>query len=55
MVKRGILGLGDLYEDSFADLAPGGPDDLFTVDELAALKVIFQELQRTATPTILAA
>ncbi|MFD7053846.1 DEAD/DEAH box helicase family protein [Streptomyces mirabilis] len=55
VVKRGVLGLGDLYEDSFADLAPGGPDDLFTGDELENLKVIFNKLERTARPTTLAA
>ncbi|MGW5212065.1 DEAD/DEAH box helicase family protein [Streptomyces sp. NPDC004051] len=55
VVRRGILSLGDLYEDSFADLAPGGPDDLFTGDELEHLKVIFKELERTARPTTLAA
>ena len=55
VVRRGILSLGDLYEDSFADLAPGGPDDLFTGDELERLKVIFKELERTAQPTTLAA
>lgn len=55
VVRRGILSLGDLYEDSFADLAPGGPDDLFTGDELERLKVIFKELERTAQPTALAA
>lgn len=55
VAKRGILGLGDLYEDSFADLAPGGPDDLFTGEELEILNVIFKELERTARPTTLAA
>ncbi|MFF0511068.1 DEAD/DEAH box helicase family protein [Streptomyces sp. NPDC004250] len=55
VAKRGILGLGDLYEDSFADLAPGGPDDLFTGEELEVLNVIFKGLERTATPTTLAA
>ncbi|MEV7067466.1 DEAD/DEAH box helicase family protein [Streptomyces collinus] len=55
VAKRGILGLGDLYEDSFADLAPGGPDDLFTGEELEVLNVIFKELERTARPTTLAA
>ncbi|MGY4275997.1 DEAD/DEAH box helicase family protein [Streptomyces sp. M18.1] len=55
VAKRGILGLGDLYEDSFADLAPGGPDDLFTGEELAVLNVIFKELERTARPATLAA
>jgi type I restriction enzyme R subunit len=55
VTKRGILGLGDLYEDSFADLSPGGPDDLFTGEELEGLKVIFKELERTAKPAALAA
>jgi type I restriction enzyme R subunit len=55
VAKRGILGLGDLYEDSFADLAPGGPDDLFTGEELEVLNVIFKELEQTARPTTLAA
>ncbi|MFB6805887.1 DEAD/DEAH box helicase family protein [Streptomyces sp. NPDC056387] len=55
VAKRGILGLGDLYEDSFADLSPGGPDDLFTGEELEVLGVIFKELERTARPTTLAA
>ncbi|WP_030734019.1 DEAD/DEAH box helicase family protein [Streptomyces griseus] len=55
VAKRGFLGLGDLYEDSFADLAPGGPDDLFTGEELEVLNVIFKELERTAKPTTLAA
>ncbi|MGW0855681.1 DEAD/DEAH box helicase family protein [Streptomyces sp. NPDC002690] len=51
VAKRGILGLGDLYEDSFADLAPSGPDDLFTGEELEILKGVFEELRRTARPT----
>ncbi|MGW6870974.1 DEAD/DEAH box helicase family protein [Streptomyces xanthophaeus] len=55
VAKRGILGLGDLYEDSFADLAPGGPNDLFTGEELEVLNVIFKELEQTAKPTTLAA
>ncbi|MFI1207843.1 DEAD/DEAH box helicase family protein [Streptomyces sp. NPDC020802] len=55
VAKRGILGLGDLYEDSFADLAPGGPDDLFIGEDLEVLNVIFKELERTARPTTLAA
>ncbi|MFF6955666.1 DEAD/DEAH box helicase family protein [Streptomyces sp. NPDC008317] len=55
VVRRGILSLGDLYEDSFADLAPGGPDDLYTGDELERLKVIFKELEQTAKPITLAA
>ncbi|EDY46623.1 DEAD/DEAH box helicase family protein [Streptomyces sp. SPB074] len=29
IARRGVLHLGDLYEDAFTDLAPGGPDDLF--------------------------
>jgi type I restriction enzyme R subunit len=55
VAKRGILGLGDLYEDSFAALSPGGPDDLFSGEELEGLKVIFKELERTAKPAALAA
>ncbi|MDF9814210.1 DEAD/DEAH box helicase family protein [Streptomyces sp. SPB162] len=55
VVRRGILSLGDLYEDSFADLAPGGPGDLFTDDELERLEVIFKELEQTAKPITLAA
>ncbi|WP_258039727.1 type I restriction-modification enzyme R subunit C-terminal domain-containing protein [Streptomyces sp. SM1] len=55
VVRRGILSLGDLYEDAFSDLAPGGPDDLFTGDELERIKVIFKELERRAQPTTLAA
>ncbi|MFZ4266832.1 DEAD/DEAH box helicase family protein [Streptomyces arboris] len=55
VAKRGILGLGDLYEDSFVDLAPGGPNDLFTGEELEVLNVIFKELEQTAKPTTLVA
>ncbi|MFD4754483.1 DEAD/DEAH box helicase family protein [Streptomyces sp. NPDC058426] len=55
VARRGVLRLGDLYEDAFTDLAPGGPDDLFTVEELGGLKVILKKLEQKARPTALAA
>ncbi|MFF0116355.1 type I restriction-modification enzyme R subunit C-terminal domain-containing protein [Streptomyces prasinus] len=55
VARRGIPGLGDLHEDSFAGLAPDGPDDLFTGDELEHLEVVLGELERTARPTTRAA
>jgi type I restriction enzyme, R subunit len=57
VTKRGVLDLGDLYEvgSPFHDCAPGGPDDLFSPEQIDDLKIIFIGLQGTAKPTMLAA
>lgn len=55
VAKRGVIDIGDLYEGPFLDRAPGGPDDLFTGEEIDDLRIVFTHLQRTAKPTMLAA
>lgn len=57
VTKRGVLDLGDLYEvgSPFHDRVPGGPDDLFSPEQIDDLKIIFIGLQSTAKPTTLAA
>lgn len=54
---QGVLALGDLYEpgSAFLDRAPGGPDDLFSPEQIDDLNIVFMELQRTTQPTALAA
>lgn len=57
VIKRGVLDVGDLYEvgSPFYDRAPGGPDDLFTLEQIDDLKIVFIGLHSTAKPTMLAA
>ncbi|MFD7620896.1 type I restriction-modification enzyme R subunit C-terminal domain-containing protein [Streptomyces sp. NPDC059802] len=57
VAKRGVLDVGDLYEvgSPFHDRAPGGPDDLFSPEEIDGLKIVFIGLLTTAKPTTLAA
>ncbi|WP_079148237.1 DEAD/DEAH box helicase family protein [Streptomyces agglomeratus] len=57
VAKRGMLDLGDLYEpgSAFLDRAPGGPDDLFTPEEIDDLKIVFVRIRSRAKPTTLAA
>ncbi|TWG05916.1 HsdM-like protein [Streptomyces brevispora] len=57
VTKRGVLDVGDLYEvgSPFHDRAPGGPDDLFSLEQIDDLKIVFIGLQSTAKPTGLAA
>ncbi|MFJ1845386.1 MULTISPECIES: DEAD/DEAH box helicase family protein [unclassified Streptomyces] len=52
VTKRGLLDLGDLYEvgSPFHDRAPGGPDDLFTPEEIRDLRTVFTGLRSTAKP-----
>ena len=58
ITKRGVLDLGDLYEigSPFYDRAPGGPDDLFSPEQIDDLKIVFIGLRSSVQPpTMLAA
>ena len=48
LTEHGTLDAGVLYESPFTDIAPSGPDSLFSGDELQQLVAILSEIQTSA-------
>jgi type I restriction enzyme R subunit len=49
-VKKGLLDVGALYEPPFKQLAPKGPEELFTESDIDTLESVFGQVRATAIP-----
>jgi type I restriction enzyme R subunit len=48
LTEHGVMGAALLYESPFTDLAPRGPDDLFTSDEVDRLVGVLDDVRSAA-------
>jgi len=48
LTEHGVMGAALLYESPFTDIAPHGPDDLFTSDEVDRLVGVLDRVRATA-------
>lgn len=48
LTQTGVLEPKRLYESPFSDLAPGGPEDLWTDDDIDRLIVVLKEIKGRA-------
>ncbi|MFW6638525.1 hypothetical protein ACOALZ_00630 [Nocardiopsis algeriensis] len=42
--------MGDLYEPPFTSLSPGGPEHLFTDEEIDTIETVLDSIRATAVP-----
>jgi type I restriction enzyme, R subunit len=48
LTEHGVMGAALLYESPFTDIAPHGPDDLFTSDEIGQLITVLDHVRAAA-------
>jgi type I restriction enzyme R subunit len=48
LTEHGVMSAALLYESPFTDIAPRGPDDLFTSDEVDRLVTVLDQVRSTA-------
>jgi type I restriction enzyme R subunit len=48
LTERGVMGAALLYESPFTDVAPHGPEDLFTADEVDRLVAVLDQVRAAA-------
>jgi type I restriction enzyme R subunit len=49
LTEHGVMSAAALYESPFTDVAPQGPDDIFTADEVTRLVAVLDRVRATAT------
>src|SRR6185312_1128489 len=49
LTEHGFMDEGHLYESPFTDIAPQGPDAIFSAEQIAALMTILRDVRMTAT------
>jgi type I restriction enzyme R subunit len=48
LTEHGVMGAALLYESPFTDIAPHGPDDLFTSEEVDRLVAVLDRVRAAA-------
>jgi type I restriction enzyme R subunit len=48
LTEHGVMGAALLYESPFTDIAPRGPDDLFTSEDVDRLVAVLDHVRTTA-------
>ncbi|WP_280498744.1 type I restriction-modification enzyme R subunit C-terminal domain-containing protein [Nocardia cyriacigeorgica] len=50
ITKNGVIDVGALYEPPFKSVAPAGPEDIFTEDEVDRIVAVVKHIRTTALP-----